>query len=47
MGTSTRTQKSFTGHMGDVVVVGRFTVKVMPSSGVYGPTLFEPGFYWN
>lgn len=47
MDTSTRAQKSFTGHLGDSIVVGRFTIKVMPSTGMYGPTLFEPGFYWS
>ena len=47
MDTDTRAQKAFTGHLGDTVGVGRFTVKIAPSSGFYGPTLFEPGFYWN
>lgn len=47
MDTDTRAQKAFTGHLGDAVGVGRFTIKIMPSSGMYGATLFEPGFYWN
>jgi hypothetical protein len=47
MDTKTRDQKAFTGHIGDVVSVGRFTIKITPSSGNYGPTLFEAGFYWT
>jgi hypothetical protein len=47
MDTKTRDQKAFTGHIGDVVSVGRFTIKITPSSGIYGPTLFEAGFYWT
>lgn len=47
MDTLTRTQKAFTGHIGDVVGVGRFTVKIVPSSGIYGPALFEADFDWS
>jgi hypothetical protein len=44
--TKTGVQKAFTGHLGEVVTVGRFTVKIAPS---YSRTkaAFEVDIYWR
>lgn len=40
-------QKAFTGHLGDVIRLGRFTVKVDPPNSAYGSSVvFEVDIYW-
>lgn len=44
--TKTGAQKGFTGHLGEVVNVGRFTVKVaLPTGGT--AAVFEVDIYWR
>lgn len=45
--TADGAQKAFTGHLGDVVSLGRFTIKVDPPDPAYGSkVVFEVDIYW-
>ena len=45
--TADGVQKAFTGHLGDVISLGRFTLKVEPPDGAYGSqVVFQVGIYW-
>lgn len=43
---ATGAQKAFTGHLGEVVTVGRFTVKIAPPHGRTA-AVFEVDIYWR
>ncbi len=43
--TKKGSQKAFTGHLGEVVTVGRFTVKIDPPDGRTA-AVFEVDIYW-
>jgi hypothetical protein len=43
--TKAGAQKAFTGHLGEVISVGRFTVKINPPDG-RTTAAFEVDIYW-